>query len=387
MYMTFFKRAPLALLVTLAVPSARSSCLPDGVQTSGAAYRICMPDSGKWNRGLVLYAHGYVSVNDPLGIPEGQLNLPGGTSIPALITSLGYGFAVSGYSVNGLAVQQGVADLADLAGIFSARIGPPKAIFILGPSEGGLVTALSVERYPHLYAGGMADCGPIGDFPAQVNYIGDFRVIFDYFFPGIIPGPADSVPPSVMAQWDAVYVPQIKAAVQANPAATDQLLKVTGAPVGIASSTKQDTIVDVLWYAVFSTNDAKVKLGGQPFDNSKRIYHGSSNDLLLNRSVARFTADSVAVQQMKSYYNTSGLLSKPLVTMHTTGDPIIPYWHEPLYTAKTLISGSAAKHIEYPVQAYGHCNFTTDQALKGFFTLIILAGGPYPLDPAGAVEP
>src|SRR5271154_3953024 len=91
------------LAVALALASASGTCLPDGVQASGAAYRICLPDPGKWNGNLVIFAHGYVATTEPLGIPEDQLSLPDGTSLPELINSLGYAFAVSGYSVNGLA--------------------------------------------------------------------------------------------------------------------------------------------------------------------------------------------------------------------------------------------------------------------------------------------
>ena len=113
-----------------------------------------------WNGSLLIFAHGYVDTTQPLGIPEDQLVLPDGTSIPDLINSLGYAFAVSGYSVNGLAVLQGISDSADLVNIFTTTVGQPKKVLIAGPSEGGLVTALSVERYPNIYNGGLAACGP-----------------------------------------------------------------------------------------------------------------------------------------------------------------------------------------------------------------------------------
>ncbi len=370
--------APVALAAAFALASASGTCLPDGVQASGAAYRICMPDTGKWNGSLLIFAHGYVATTEPLGIPEDQLVLPDGTNIPALINSLGFAFAVSGYSVNGLAILQGISDSADLVNIFTNTVGQPQKVFIGGPSEGGLVTALSVERFPNVYDGGLAACGPIGDFPAEVNYIGNFRVVFDYFFPGVLPGSPVLVPTEVMNDWDSVYLPKIEAAVNANPAATQQLLSVTGAAVGSDPATILETVENVLWYSVFSTNDAETKLGGQPFDNSKKIYSGSSNDLLLNLLVRRFSADSQAVAAMKASYNTTGLLARPLVTMHTLLDPIIPYWHEPLYTLKTVSQGSAMERISIPIQSYGHCNFNEAQTLVALVALVLKAGSPAP---------
>jgi hypothetical protein len=363
------------LMAAVGLGSASAACLPDGVQPSGAAYRICMPDTVKWNGSLLIFAHGYVATTEPLGIPEDQLVLPDGTSIPNLVNSLGYAFAVSGYSVNGLAILQGISDSANLVSIFTTTVGQPQKVLIGGPSEGGLVTALSVERFPNIYNGGLAACGPIGDFPTEVNYLGNFRVVFDYFFPNVIPGSPISIPSNVMTDWDSVYLPQIEAAVNANPTATAELLKVTGAAVGSDPSTDLETIENILWYSVFSTNDAEAKLGGQPFDNSHKIYSGSSNDLLLNLLVPRFTADAAAVTEMKTNYNTTGSLTVPLVTMHTLSDPIIPYWHETLYTLKTLSTGSSALRTNFPIQSYGHCNFTAGQALVTFLTLALKVDG------------
>ena len=52
--------------------------------------------------------------------PEDQLYLPDGTYIPDAANLLGYAFATTSYSVNGLAIKQGLADLADLVSIFRA---------------------------------------------------------------------------------------------------------------------------------------------------------------------------------------------------------------------------------------------------------------------------
>jgi hypothetical protein len=55
--------------------------------------------------------------------------------------------------------------------------------------------------------------------------------------------------------------------------------------------------------------------------------------------------------------------------LHTLADPVVPYWHEPLYSWKVLLSGSLLRHISIPVPRYGHCNFTP-QELLGTFALL-----------------
>src|SRR5262245_32343925 len=183
----------LAWLCASARPAA-AACDPDGIQESGAVYRICMPPAGQWNGRLVIWAHGYVSFDKPVSIPEDQLHLPDGTSIPDIVNALGFAFATTSYSVNGTAVRQGLADVTDLVSVFAAAKGPASRVYLVGASEGGLVTALAVEQHPDLFAGGLATCGPIGSFPLQVAYIGDFRVLFDYFFPDLLPGDPGHVP-------------------------------------------------------------------------------------------------------------------------------------------------------------------------------------------------
>lgn len=350
--------------------AATSNCLPDGTQRSGAKYRICMPAPGRWNGNLILFAHGYVAFNQPIGIPEDQLMLPDGTSLPEIANALGFAFAVTSYSKNGLAVQEGLNDLRDLVTIVTSTVGSPRYVYLVGASEGGIITALAIEQYPGTFSGGLATCGPIGNFRKQIDYIGDFRVVFDYFFPGVLSGQADQIPDVLIDNWDSVYVPAIKAAIAAHPDRVAQLLRVTKAPIGSEPATEEETVLGVLWYSTFATNDAIEVLGGQPFGNRHRWYTGSSHDLLLNLLVDRFDAEVPPLIEIQQSYQTTGVLTVPLVTMHTIGDQIIPYWHEPTYKFKTTLAGSDALHDNIPILRYGHCNFKAGEVVVGFGLLI-----------------
>ena len=61
--------------------------------------------------------------------------------------------------------------------------------------------------------------------------------------------------------------------------------------------------------------------------------------------------------------------------MHTTGDPIVPYWHETLYLGKVLAGNSGLLHTNIPIFRYGHCNFKASEALAGFALLVLKASG------------
>lgn len=350
--------------------AAGSECAPDGTQPSGAVYRFCMP-TGTWNGDLVVYAHGYVAFNEPIAIPEDQLSVGEGPSVPEIVNGLGYAFATSSYRINGLAIREGIEDLLELVDLFRATHGNPNRVYLAGPSAGGAITALAMERYPDVFAGGLAACGPVGNFRAQINYWGDARVLFDYFFPGILPGTAISIPLEVIDNWETHYEPLIESQFRAHPLRRQEFMSVAnipGNPFDLEDTIEQ--LMQLMWYTAFGTNDGNEKLGGQPFDNTQRWYRGSSNDVLLNLSVPRYSADPAAVAEMESHYQTTGKLSTPIVMLHAV-DPLIPLWHEPLYTRSVYEQGSQALHTSLPaLRRYGHCDFTVAQVLVAFVVMV-----------------
>jgi pimeloyl-ACP methyl ester carboxylesterase len=288
----------------------------------------------------------------------------------AIVTELGYAFATTSYRANGLVAADAVEDLVELVDTVQQRFRPdPVRTAIIGFSEGGLVAALAAERHPDRFDGALAACGPIGDFHAQLDYIGDFRVVFDYFFPGVLPGTAVDVPQSLRDRWEDLYVPAIVVSLAANLGAARELVTTTHAPV-----TENDlrsiaeTTIGLLWYNVFGTADAQQRLGGQPFDNATRVYSGSSDDAALNTGVARFHADPAALAALERF-ETSGNLQVPVVTMHTTGDPIVPFGQLSLYTAKVSAAGQSARLTEIPVERPGHCTFEAGEVLSAFTIL------------------
>ena len=322
----------------------------DGQQSGGVLYRICIP-----NNSLVIWAHTYVSPDEPLQIED---RISEDVSLSEIFNSLGYAFATPSYSKNGLVVKEGVDNLVELSHLFSTIHKKPEKTYLVGASQGGLITILAVESFPEIFDGGLAMCGLIGNFDKQINYIGDFRIVFDYFFPNIIPGSPIHIPQKVIDNWEAVYVPRVQNAIDANPSKTEQLIKVARLPTDLDGTTPvSQTVIDLLWFNILSTNDIIDELDGQPFDNSSRIYKGSDNDRRLNLYVKRFHADRTAINEINDHYSTSGILTSPIVTIHTTTDPIVPFWHEFIYRAKTAENSSGTLHTNIPIIRYGHCKF------------------------------
>ncbi len=350
---------------------------------------VCIPPA--WNGQLVVYAHGYVPPQAPLALPLNELTLPtpitlpdGRTvqTVPEVLMALGFAFVTSSYSKNGYAIEQAGNDLNALVDYFN-HVAPHPAdkVLMSGASEGGIITTMLVERHPDRYHGGLALCGPVGGMPYQIKYLGDFAVVFDYFFPDVFPfGLADPpVPPISLAEWEGLYVPAIGAAVASNPAAAQQLFKVTRAaldPNDPASAV--GVSVGLLFYKALGTPDLLSTASGMPYGNRFTWYHGSTNDAALNRGVERVTASWLARRYTGLFYQTTGRLQRPLVALHNTHDPADPFQHELIYLGLVTARGYLRNLTILPVPRFGHCNFTTDELLGAFALLVQRVGGQLP---------
>jgi len=352
-----------------------------GLLPSGAQYSIAVPPG--WNPSrdeLVVFAPGYRFPDHASALPEPD---------PAWLTPLrGIGLAVAtlSYRKPGLAVAQGTQDLEELFAFIASdplRCGyaRPSKSWLVGGSEGALIATLVTERQAQsldpFVDGTLAACGPVGDFRYQLEHVVDFRVVFDALFPGVIPGSAVAIQPEVVTAWGTAYEPAVRALIAQQPREIEMLLRVTGAPYDAADPASiETTVLMLLEYDVRGFNDVVLTLGGQPVDNTQRVYGGSGDasvDAYINMQAERVAADPHAVAQLDSGYRTSGSSPVPLVTLHTTRDPLVPYRHEELFAAKVAANGAARQHVNVPVERYGHCNFEPREVLGALFALRLLS--------------
>ncbi|MGF1669903.1 MAG: hypothetical protein ACFCU6_05615 [Balneolaceae bacterium] len=343
----------------------------DGRLDSGAKYKICVPRN--WNRELVVYAPGYRDPNlEELEIRDDEI---GDFSVQEIVNNLGFAFATTSYHKNGLPLTEeefdALDDLTQLVELTEQIFRRPlRKSYLTGPSLGGLVSVLGIETLAETFDAALAACGPYGDFRWQLDYFGDFRVVFDALFANEIVGwpiwtQSDvEIDKKFIDAWNE-FESKIRAAIAADldndGALTNQLLEITGAPVDPTDDdTKVETVVDILWHHVHGTNDAIEVLEGQPYDNIGRNFNGLV--------VEKFSADPLALDFIDDHYQTSGELQRPLVTLHTDLDPVNPVRHQQDYNEK---ANPGILHTPITVTRYGHCNFTLEEVLAAFSLMIL----------------
>jgi alpha-beta hydrolase superfamily lysophospholipase len=318
---------------------------------NGARFYIEVPK--EWNKGLVLYAHGYtISGGSPPDHKSARM-----AAFAQVFLSRGFAFAASDYSRQGWAIKEGVEDTEALRRYFVSKYGAPTETYITGHSMGGHITMAIIERYPEVYQGALPLCGPLG---AAVDFLNngvfDMLVTFEAMFPGTIGSPYE---PS--RETGA----KVKAALAADPErAARYAHKFARTPAQIPDALS-------LFHVVLG--EVKQRAGGEPFDNRNRIYVGFGDDVAINRSVKRYTADPAAREYVRQYATPTGRLADPMLTLHTTSDALVLGSDVTAYEVPAALAGTSDRFVARFVEATGHCNFTPAQTGTAFDALLAWA--------------
>ncbi|WP_263382333.1 DUF6351 family protein [Granulicella arctica] len=318
-----------------------------------AAYRIDVPNN--WNHNLVVFYHGY-SETPFTYHPSHSLT---DQSRPML--ERGYAVIESGYSTTGWALDQGIAETEALRKYFVRKYGQPRETFAVGGSMGGLLTDITLERNPKPYVGGLDLCGAVG--PTYESFTRRFaaRAAFDSYFPGLLPPlvPLQSAGyPAPAPETDATRH-KIAAALSDHPASALAMRNL------MALHTDAD-VVHMISYISFVVADMQHKANGNPFDNRNYLYTGtnpniSSEDNKLNDAVRRYAADPAARRYLIEHYTPSGKLTKPMLALHTTYDPLIPGTTLALYGHIVEQAGFGQNFIQQYVHRDGHCTMSAEE--------------------------
>lgn len=350
----------------------------EGTLPSQSRYKICLPALPQSD--LVIWVHGYKVPADPLSFQDAPPENV--TDLSTLITGLGFSYASTTYRANGLVVQDAKQDILEL--LTQVKAGNPEfatsRVYLIGASMGGLIATQLAESNPNTaFSGALALCGIVGDFPRELNYWGNYNVLFHAFYKDVVTAwgatqPDSTTPSSV---WDATYKPSIASAVISNTAVAQMLLTTSKAVYDTTNSlTAVATIQDLAYFSMLSVNDSAVRLGGNSFENSTYWYSGTPDDWTLNQQIARYSASSTARQALAAYA-TTGQPNIPIVVVHTTLDPIVPLDQTLLYMQKVQTAGNT-KVSQLLVDAYGHCNFTPTQLTQSFTLLVSKVMGATP---------
>lgn len=366
--------------------------------------RAGVPLAVVYNKCLVIYAHGYVNPSDPVALTDDTV-----ATRPILLAN-GYAVAYSNYSQNGWAVKDGVIRIRQLREYFAGAYGPPVKVYLVGASEGAMISIMLAQKNPELFSGALCIGGPLGGAEMEVEYIYNIRILFDYFFadelavvaglvgnPGIPPElaqlallakalqealggnalaahPTGSpfLNPDGMGFAQAV-APLLLTLFQMSPPTTPEALWMATTVVGEVGRQKplfnwlstmlgsDDFFLELaaaiaggLWYNIYGTEDMLSRTHDHvPVDNTKSVYTIGLTEQTLK--VEQLSSHPDAVNYLEHWYQPTGKLSIPVAILHTARDPIVPVAHAYAYQQLYETSGSSGPLYVDIIPYFGHC--------------------------------
>ena len=387
--------------VTTASAATGAPSHVEGTLPSGATFVMDVP--ARWNRTVLLYSHGYVVQ----GSPNPAQNGPSPATRDALLAE-GYALIGSSYATTGWAVEEALADQLATLDEFGRRFGRARQTFAWGTSMGGMITTALAEREGHRFDGALAMCG------LQQGAVANFNNTLDPVFAiRTLLAPDADVPlvriPDQASAFGALGVLSVAmnaaqqtplgrarialaAALHNIPAWTDP-----GQPepapddYDTAQLNQFRTLGLTLYVGLSWRQEAEVRAGGNMSWNIgvdyasllarsplraevEALYERAGGslhaDLASLAAAPRIGPDLGAVGYMLRYVTFTGRLRTPLLTIHTTGDPLVPVQVQDAYADTAEDAGRGPLLRQAFVHRAGHCTFTAGEMLAALRTVM-----------------
>jgi hypothetical protein len=350
----------------------------EGTTGPGSLYGIYLPLN--WNGDVVYFMHGILSPYAPVALPQGT-DWDSFVLVRDQLGALGFAIAYSTYSENGLALKDAAQRTHQLRGLVASVLkGPPERSFIVALSLGTAAALQLIEKFPKQYDGAVLACGMLAGTPRQLQFVGDVRALFDYYYPNVLPGDAIDVPEGFAPTPEQVAA-LVLPAVMANPLGLFAIASTAQTPLayvpgnvtvaGPSQSTLLFSLVTALTYQLIGTPDAVDRThGNSPFDNSGTTYTlgtpvvpALTSALTAaiagaNAGVERFSSTPDAQNFLEKYYVPTGDLEIPVITVHNLWDYLVPYFNEPAFQQIVQSAGASDMLLQRAVPDFGHCSNT-----------------------------
>ena len=340
--------------------SSAATCYA-GTQLSGATYQIAVPTN--WNGILIVVARGATPV------PATELRTFGGAR--NLLRDGGLALAATTYRSETPLARDATDDVEELRQIFVRQFGRPKRTIVWGLSFGGLVAARCAERF-QTFDGVVSLCGLVAGTLRSLYTQLDVRTVYQRY--------CRNLPRADEAQYD-LFLGLPASSAMTSDEMQARVNECTGIllPAAQRSALQRENLANILAVlripesGLLANMDAATFLlrtfvqgtlgKHNPLNNTNVQYKGSTDDVALNREVARYSAEGPTATMLATADDPTGRLNVPVVTLHAIDDPRAFVENQAAYRATVAKAGSVASLFQAFTNLGGHCTFTTAEQL------------------------
>lgn len=317
-------RSPSGAVLAMNVPAG--TVCHQGTNSIGSSYIIAVPPN--WNGRLLLHTHGG---------PDLSPNPDRATELLDRWTIM----VRSGYALAGTAFQPGVdvsraaEDTERLRGIFKRHVGVPNLTILHGQSWGASVAAKAAETYTREVVGErpydavLLSAGVLAGGTRSYDFRTDLRMVYQHVCNNH-PRPTEAqyplnigFPAGQTAPTNANLTTRVNECLGLNKTASLRTPEETARIATILGAVKiaENQIVSHLAWGTRHFQDISQRYGGSPFGNIGANYTGSPNDVALNASVQRLSADPGAFRRFSENTDYAGRIPVPVLTVKWVDDP------------------------------------------------------------------
>jgi hypothetical protein len=208
----------------------------------------------------------------------------------------------------------------------------------------------------------------------QFDYDANVWTLFDFLYPGVLPGNAANVPAEIDVT-QTVVLPALTA-MQADPTGALAMAQIDQIPIPFATPDELvESILTALAYYAIEFTDLNNRTHRQGFfDNSETQYTGllpPEQLQAINAGVERFVGSPGALAYLQHFYNPSGALRIPMLTLATSRDPVVPGFHQISYRDAVAVVGASDFLVQREIDRYGHLIFTPEVLAQAFNDLVL----------------
>jgi len=351
-------------------------------ELDGVPYRILVPEN--WNGTLLVYAHGYGDTEIPPPLAPQPADA-------VILFNRGFALAASRFAgavpmagmanEGGYQVKEGIQNTVALTAAFNGMVGRPERTIIWGKSMGSNVALGMIEKFPGHYDGAIVVCGTNAGASRRWDQALDTALAYAVTFgwnpqwgtPGdirddlnimteVLPHIQQQMVPSKKGLWEFIRL--------VNRMPSDSYyINPGGMPLRLLT----------LYFALAVRAELESRAGGAVAENIGRSYAltGEEKAYLTGMCVdadallaemnasAIFASDRNARNYLRHYFDPSGRITRPVLTLHTKGDALATPNHESAYRDTVELQGNGELLMQQFTNGAAHCTFTPEQEIAG----------------------
>ena len=346
-----------------------------------APYKIRVPEN--WNGELLIYAHGYGYLerwNPAVQFDYSYADAaPAGALMENFLLSQGYALAGTTFSGTGWQVKEGTPELVSLSGLFKRLVGRPKRTILIGYSLGSLLALKSAEEVP-LYDGIIAGCTAGAGTSKAMDLVGAFALAYDTLFgwPEAW-GTWHNVKDGILFNRDVLPVLYAQVADPANAPKFEFMRLLTAEPLEGFYNEPRWLFLG-MFMATEVRSDLQRRAKGPVTQNNNDRYTLSDADKAyltalgftgaqIENVLAAMNAQTTITiaddqkRYMEKYFDPSGDLQIPVISLHETGDGLAPAYLESVLRNTVQAKGKEELFAQVFTDGAWHCGFTGPQLL------------------------